>query len=592
MKKRTKKILALLLSTAFVVSSLAGCKNTGEETQKAETAKEETAAGGETNQTSGDGAEGEVEITMWNKDVMSPGVQNTAIADEIAKKTGVRINAVNGDAQKFKVLMAGGDLPDIVNSNYGDQGVDVNSLQKSGQLIALDELIDKYAPNIKEKFASAIKYSKEFLSPDGKLYYLPVQIFQSDPDKKVVDRSGSSVAFYTRYDLYKELGSPKIETTDEYLDTLKQMQDAHPQTDTGAKTYAISGWSDWGLWMYTIPYQVMNGTTNWLYGMMYDVVNKEPLSAYYSDAFWDCLKFYNKAYNMGILDPEMFTQKYDNYVDKLKSGQTFVTYANWLYDTANQAYVADGKPEMGFEIIPTGMTYRYGAYAADQPFGWANDYPMAITKNCKNPEKVVQMLDYLFSEEGARLLNSGVEGVHWQTVDGVPQMTQEFHDGLAADQNYKQLQGFNYSKLSGISSNQILSDGYPADLTKSDEELAKLSNPIDKEFIEDSGVQNAVFAGQVTADKIEKGELKIMTEVDLTPSLVAEPSDEIKTAAAQVDEYIKVAVSEVIMASEADFDAKKAEVIKAADAKGYNKVSEEMMKLWKEAQDTAKNFKY
>ena len=46
------------------------------------------------------------------------------------------------------------------------------------------------------------------------------------------------------------------------------------------------------------------------------------------------------------------------------------------------------------------------------------------------------------------------------------------------------------------------------------------------------------------------------------------------------------------MASEADFDAKKAEVIKAADAKGYNKVSEEMMKLWKEAQDTAKNFKY
>lgn len=82
-------------------------------------------------------------------------------------------------------------------------------LQKSGQLIALDELIDKYAPNIKEKFASAIKYSKEFLSPDGKLYYLPVQIFQSDPDKKVVDRSGSSVAFIPDMIFIKNLEVPK-----------------------------------------------------------------------------------------------------------------------------------------------------------------------------------------------------------------------------------------------------------------------------------------------------------------------------------------------------------------------------------------------
>ena len=40
------------------------------------------------------------------------------------------------------------------------------------------------------------------------------------------------------------------------------------------------------------------------------------------------------------------------------------------------------------------------------------------------------MIDYLFSEEGARLLNSGVEGVHWEEVDGVPQMTKEYRDCL------------------------------------------------------------------------------------------------------------------------------------------------------------------
>ncbi|WP_291598019.1 hypothetical protein [Blautia sp. LMAG:75] len=37
------------------------------------------------------------------------------------------------------------------------------------------------------------------------------------------------------------------------------MQDAEPETENGNKTYAISGWSDWGLWMWTIPYQAMSG---------------------------------------------------------------------------------------------------------------------------------------------------------------------------------------------------------------------------------------------------------------------------------------------------------------------------------------------
>ena len=305
MKKRMKRLSAIFLSTAMAVSMLAGCggkdeskKDTGKNTEKQEEGKESS-------------ADGEVEITFWDKDALETGPQNTTIADAIAEKTGVRLNVINGDAQKFKVLLAGGDLPGIVNSNYGDLGVDAQALLQSGQLIALDDLIEEHAPNIKEKFADAIEYSKEFLSNDGKLYYLPVQINKAT-DTKVVDRSGANLALYTRYDLYKEIGSPEIKSTDHYLEALKAMQDAEPETENGNKTYAISGWSDWGLWMWTIPYQAMSGVTNWSYGMCYDMVNKEPLATYYSEPFWNCMEFYNKAYNMGILDPEIFTQKYDN----------------------------------------------------------------------------------------------------------------------------------------------------------------------------------------------------------------------------------------------------------------------------------------
>ena len=193
LRMRMKKLTALLLSSVMTLSILAGCGGTDENT---DSGKEDKTADSKKTEDSG-----ETEITFWCKDALETGAQHTAIADEIAKKTGVRLSVVNGDAQKFKVLLAGGDLPGIVNSNYGDLGVDANGLLESGQLIPLDELIEEHAPNLKEKFADAIEYSKEFLSNDGQLYYLPIQINHAG-DTKVVDRSGANLALYTRYDLY------------------------------------------------------------------------------------------------------------------------------------------------------------------------------------------------------------------------------------------------------------------------------------------------------------------------------------------------------------------------------------------------------
>ena len=155
----------------------------------------------------------------------------------------------------------------------------------------------------------------------------------------------------------------------------------------------------------------------------------------------------------------------------------------------------------------------YGAYEGDKPFGWAQDYPLALTKNCEDPVKAIEMIDYLFSEEGARLLNSGVEGVHWEVVDGVPQMTKEYRDGVAANATYAQSEGFAYTKLSGLSSSQILSDGYPASLLKAAEEVKKSTTKIDEIFIADSGVADAKYPGQVIESKIASGEYKLSTEV-------------------------------------------------------------------------------
>ncbi len=588
MKKTWKKRMAFLLCMTMVIVSIGACSK-GNGTGKG------GSDGSSATQTPGDGKAGtadgkEIVITMWNSDILNTGIQNNPVADAIAEATGIRIEVQNGDSQKFKVLMAGGDLPDIVNNNLGDNGVDWATLVDSGQLMELDDLINNSSTTIKNNFQDAIQYSKEFLSTDGNLYLLPIQKYSADPDSQVVDYSGASVGFYTRYDLFKKVGSPDSKTPPEYLSVLKQMQDLTPATEAGEKVYALSGFSDWGLWMWTIPYQLMHGITNWSYGMMYDVVNKKALPTYYSDAFWDGMKFWNEAYNIGILDPEIFTQTYDNYMDKLKNGQTLVGYANWIYKDANNAYVTNGHEDWGLEVVDSGMNYMYGTYIGDAPYGWGGDYSLAITRNCENQEAAVKLLDFLYSEEGARLLGSGVEGIHWErTSDGKAQMTQAYYSGLAADTNYLQSQGLNYNKFSGISNNQILSDGFPADLTKTDAEKAKLLNPIDKIFIQDSGI-DAEFAGQVVAAKIEAGEYTTETAVDLTASLVKAPSDDTKTTASQVDEYMKVAVASVVMAAPEDFDREKEKVISDINDKGYGNVAAEMTVLWEEAAKAAKKW--
>lgn len=46
--------------------------------------------------------------------------------------------------------------------------------------------------------------------------------------------------------------------------------------------------------------------------------------------FWKGLAFFNKAYRMGIMDPEAFTMKAAQYNEKVKSGAVLTCEYNWV----------------------------------------------------------------------------------------------------------------------------------------------------------------------------------------------------------------------------------------------------------------------
>lgn len=99
------------------------------------------------------------------------------------------------------------------------------------------------------------------------------------------------------------------------------MQDAHPTTSDGKKVYALSAWTDWGLWPYTIAYPFSHGYNNIDNNQLSNEVTNEIEDMFIKEdgIFWQGLAFFNKAYRMGIMDPEAFTMKAAQYNEKVKS---------------------------------------------------------------------------------------------------------------------------------------------------------------------------------------------------------------------------------------------------------------------------------
>ena len=221
MKKNTlKKAMALALA-GMMALSVAACG------QPSDTEPLEAASNPVEEET-----DEAITLTIWNTEVTTPGIQDNDVARVIEEKLGIKMDIVQGDSQKFSVLVAGGDLPDIIYTNPAQQGVEANALITSGQLIAMDDLIDQYGENIKKNFPSRLDYSKKYVSNgEDKTYFIPVLCYTVDEENPDISYTIENVGLMTRWDVYAAIGYPEIQTTDDYLDVLKQMQDYAREND-------------------------------------------------------------------------------------------------------------------------------------------------------------------------------------------------------------------------------------------------------------------------------------------------------------------------------------------------------------------------
>ncbi|HEY0829166.1 MAG TPA: extracellular solute-binding protein [Bacilli bacterium] len=508
------------------------------------------------------------------------GFQEDPVMKEIEKRLNIKLNIIPANAvsdinAKFAAELASGELPDIAWAPSADL---YNKIISAHAAVPMDELLEKYGQDILKRTPYRVEYSRKFLgkdvdgNSDGKMYFLGLR-GDSEADPLQVQ-----VGPYLRYDLWEKLGFPKLETMDDYLPVLAEMMKLEPKNADGKKTYGVTGWFGdvWGDWAINAPFGMFEGKAQIGTWGSWDMVKKQYTSSLTDpdSFFWKGVAWFNKANQMGVLDPDSFTMKWDNYLEKAAANRVFLGWAPWNIDGGNQTFEKNGTPEKGFFQMPAPNDLDQYMVSFEQPQG---AQMMFISKKSKHPEKAMELLNFLISDEGTELILNGVKGVHWDEVDGKPQVKQEVLDGLKNDPDYRIKSGvYKYHNIAGRG-NSVINEKY--------------NTPIYFMYLPDvvktrlTTVQKAGSAhfGEVLPGDLYKDKKETNFDTSYTtgmPSL----TDGLKEIDTKLTNYVKTnQIKMILIKTDKEFEAEKAKFIEEAKKLGADEIvkwhQEELVKL-------------
>lgn len=384
MKKRA--IMTCCMVLVLSLNGLAGCKkDINEQSGKIKTNKALVSP------------ENPITITVFIGDPTIPAATpNNKIYEKIKKELGInfQIETLAGDInQKLGVMIAGGDLPDIVTYNA--------KFQDANNLIPLEDLIQSYAPDVYKHYASYWEKMKD--QNDQHIYCMPNW---GAYHGKYTATYYSGPAFWIQKDVLAQAGYPKVTSLDQYFQLIEDYMKKNPTVDgratIGFETLAIPGSSF-----------VLENAPAQLAGFPNDggVIVKDGKAELFSDK--EISKTYykklNEMYHKGILDREAITQNKDQYLQKIASGRVLGMYdQGWHFQSAESTLLKDNRYEKTY--APLAITY-------DGVTPWYRDRSVlnlgngfAVTKDAKEPERILYAFNLLMEEKWQKILNWGIEG--------------------------------------------------------------------------------------------------------------------------------------------------------------------------------------
>ena len=317
----------------------------------------------------------------------------------------VELNIIPEQDGTYATRMEAGSLGDLVI--WGSNGEDYKNAVAKGMLLDWEQsqIGEKYAPYIMANYTEALESNRE-ISGDGKIHGFGHEVALSSENH--------SSFFYTwdiRWDLYKQLGYPEVYDLDDLIDLFSAMKEICPTDEIGNETYAVSIWPDWDGNM--VMYVKSLATAYYGYDELgfghYDPLSGQFLSCLDDNSpYMECLRFFNKLYRAGLLDPSSSSNTYDKMSEKLKNGGTFWSIFNYA---GSMAYNTDPHLSAGkymYAMVPEDATpIVYGLGTAGGNRIWS------VGAFSRHPELCLEILDWIASPEGSMTMWYGPKGLMW-----------------------------------------------------------------------------------------------------------------------------------------------------------------------------------
>ena len=334
---------------------------------------------------------------------------------ELEEKLGIKIEwliAPTGSSrEKMNLLFAGGNSEgvDLILVGVGDRldMVTEAQLASQGLLMPLNEYYDTISVGYKAAFDDLPGMREYITTPDGNIYSLPN-----------VDGS-----FHVQYQLkcwinqtwLDNLGLEQPTTTEEFYNVMKAFkeQDANGNGDPNDEiplSTTKNGASAMIDGFLMAPFQLTPMTHR-----MY-VDNGTITYAPVQEGYREGLRWLNKMYEEGLINPESFTQQSSNQVNVNENGEdTVIGCFLAMRPGYGVNMAADGARKWEEYRVLAPLTGPTGQCISDwNPYVMYQTGMAFIPVGAKNPEAAFRLVDYLATKEGSLRSSFGVEGVHWR----------------------------------------------------------------------------------------------------------------------------------------------------------------------------------
>lgn len=308
------------------------------------------------------------------------------IYQRLEEKTGVHINWKNYTSDSFNekrnLAIASGDLPDaIMDAGYTDY--ELLQLGTDGTIVPVEELIEKYMPNLKKVLEEAPEYKAMITAPDGHIYAFP-WIEELGSGKESIHSVNDMP--WINVEWLNKLGLDMPSTTEELKTALLAFKNGDPNGNGEADEIPMSFILNNG-----------NEDMNFLFGSFgfgdngdHTVVTNDGKVVFTAnqEGYKEAIKYFHELYELNLIDEESFEQDYNTYLAKGQDGR-YGLYFQW--DKAN----ITGNNEK-YDLLPplAGPDGEINVTRTNN-FGFSRG-KMVITSANKNLELTAKWIDQLY----------------------------------------------------------------------------------------------------------------------------------------------------------------------------------------------------